>query len=148
MIRTFARRAVLAAVLLATLPAITLAATPGPALASAPPATIHFENQALLQADGSVLVTVDYSCPPDGPSTGSPGYLTVAVVEGSSLEGGGVTSGGASVSPVCDDRKHTVTLDIPGLSGPFQPGDAAASAQVKDGSQIFSASTQAELKVK
>jgi hypothetical protein len=133
MIRTFARRVALAAVPLVTLPAIMLAATPGPALASAPPATIHFTNQAPLQADGSVLVTVVFSCPPSG----GPGILTVDVEEG-------VNSGFLSINTAgCNDRKQTMTLDI---SGPFRPGDAAAFAQITIGT--ISASTQTELKVK
>jgi hypothetical protein len=106
------------------------------AVASTPLATIQFHNQALLQPDGSVLVTMDYSCFPG--LTSSAGVLSLNVQQPQA-------DGQASATATCDDSKHIVTLDAkPGL---FTPGDAAASATVTNLTSSGKA-TQAELTVK
>ena len=136
MLRTFARRAAAAAVPLITLPVLALAAAPGTALASAPSATIQFQNQARLQPNGSVLVTLDYSCNPG--FFGNPGNLQV------NLEQPGAY-GFTFTSATCDDQKHTVTLDV--APGPFTPGTASATAFISNDSGNSSKGIQAELKV-
>jgi hypothetical protein len=134
-LRSFARRAAIAAVPLITLPVMLLAAAPGTALASAPAATISFQPQAQLVIDGSeVAVTVDYSCPP------APGFFVTNVsVTLQQAEGFGAATGTAT----CDDQKHMLTLDVfgPGLT----TGSAAAFGEVDSGT--ITATTNAELKV-
>src|SRR5690349_17554254 len=103
---------------------------PGATIASAPAATVVFHNQAPLQPDGSVLVTVDYRCLPN--FFGSTGFLFVEV------EQPGV-SGFTSTGATCDDRKHIVTLDVPGA---FTPGAASARVDLSSGSAT--ATTQAK----
>jgi hypothetical protein len=134
MMRQLARRAAVAAVPLLTLPVIMLAAAPGTALASAPSATLQFHNQAKLQADGSVLVTLDYSCNPA--FFGTAGGLGVDVQQPGAF-------GFVSTTATCDDQKHTVTLDV--APGPFTRGTASAVAEVFNGPSFKE--IQAELKV-
>jgi hypothetical protein len=53
---------------------------------------------------------------------------------------------GFAFSPAtCDDRKHTVTLDI--ARGPFKAGSAFADARL-DNSSSFVAEKQAEIGIK
>ena len=119
---------------LITLPVLALAAAPGTALASAPAATIQFHNQAQLQPNGSILVTLDYSCSPA--FFGSTGNLAVDAQQPG-------TFGDAFTTANCDGRKHTVTLDL--VPGPFTPGTASVIAEVSNTNNF--AETQAELKV-
>ena len=134
MMRRLARRALVAAVPLITLPVLALAAAPGTALASTPAATIQFHNQAQLQPDGSILVTLDYSCSPA--FFGSTGDLGVDAEQPG-------TFGTAFTTANCDGRKHTVTLDV--APGPFTPGTASVIAEVTN--SLNFAETQAQLKV-
>lgn len=135
MLSTFARRATVAAVPLITLPVVMLAAAPGTAQASAPAATIQFQNQAQLLADGSIVVTLDVSC---SPGLGPTGAVNVAANQP------GVVGSNSALVP-CDDQKHTVSIDV--RPGPFHRGTAAAFGEVFSLTGISSATTQAELKV-
>ena len=136
MMHTFARRAAAAAVPLITLPVLALAAVSGTAQASTPAATIQFHNQAQLQADGSVFVTLDYSCNPAV-------FGTTGTLEAEAQQPG--VDGFNVATATCDDQKHTVTLDLaPGL---FTPGTAAVFAEVFNNSGANFKSAQAELKV-
>lgn len=130
MLRTLALRVAL----IAAAALMMVAFAPGATLASAPSATVAFHNQAPLQPDGSVLVTVDYRCLPN--FFGSIGFLFVEVEQPGAF---GFTSIGAT----CDDRKHTVALDVPGA---FTPGTASVRADLSSGSAT--ATTQAKLHVK
>ena len=114
---------------------VPLAVAPGTAGASAASATIQIENQAQLQPDGSVLVTIDYSCLNGG--VGVPSSIFIEVRQPSS-------AGTASGSATCDDQKHKATLDV--IPGPFNPGPAFVSAVAGNG--FSNASTQAEIMVK
>jgi hypothetical protein len=138
MMRQLALRAAVAAVALITLPVLALAAAPGTALASAPSATLQFLNQARLQPDGSVLVTLNYSCLPS--AAGSPGILFVAAEQP-----GVFGQNGEGTPATCDGNKHMVTIDL--APGPFTRGTAAAIAEVINFSGTSSKEIQAELKV-
>ena len=136
MMRTFARRAAAAAVPLITLPVLALATAPGTAQASAPAATIQFHSQAQLQPDGSILVTVDYSCNPDF-------FGTTGGLEADAQQPG--ADGFSFTVATCNDQKHTVTLDLaPGL---FTRGTVAAFAEIFNNAGANFKSAQAELKV-
>jgi hypothetical protein len=122
MIRQLACRAVVAAVPLIGLPVLVLAAAPGTALASVPSPSISFHGQKIqLQPDGSVDVTVDYSCiyGTVGPST-----VIVTVVQPA------VTATNSTGNINCDGQKHTVTVDVLGTR-PFTPGNASVTATVQ-----------------
>ena len=110
---------------------------PSTASATAPPATIQIENQAQLQPDGSVLLTVDWSCDPnfDGPT----GTLLTAVDQPGA-------TGNAAAVVACDDQKHKTTLD--NVPGPFHPGLATAFADLRSTNGGGNAFTQAEMTVK
>jgi hypothetical protein len=129
MVRTLVRMAAIAAV------PLTLALTPVSTAASAPAATIHIVNQANLQPDGSVSLTVVYSCTP--PAFGQ-GQVFVSVQQPV-----GVFGFGSLFPAACDDKSHHATLVV--SPGPFHPGSATAQAFV---SSAAFAQTQAEVKVK
>jgi hypothetical protein len=135
MMRTFARRAAVAAVPLITLPVLALAAASGAAQASTPAATIQFHNQAQLQPGGSVLVTLDYSCNPAV-------FGTTGTLQAEAQQPG--VDGFNVATATCDDQKHTVTLDL--TPGPFTRGTASASAVIFSAGNN-NAQTQAELRV-
>ena len=136
MLSTFARRAAVAAVPLITLPVVVLAAAPGTAQATAPSATIQFQNQAQLQSNGSIVVTLDASCNPG--FSGPTGFIDAQAQQPG-------TFGSSFASFPCDDQKHIVKLDL--VPGPFTRGTASAFAFVEDSNGISEAQTQAELKV-
>jgi hypothetical protein len=136
MLRTFARRAAAAAVPLITLPVLALAAAPGTAQASAPAATIQFHDQAQLQTDGSIIVTLDYSCNPAV-------YGTTGELQAEAQQPG-VDGFGFTITATCNDQKHTMTLDL--MPGPFMRGTASATATISSAGNN-TAQTQAELKV-
>jgi hypothetical protein len=140
MMRQLMRRAAVAAVPLITLPVLALAAAPGTALASAPSASLQIHGQAQLQPDGSVIVTLDYSC--DGGFFGPTGSLEVTVDQPAA-------AGQIFNIVACDNRKHIVTVDVPDAFGtvPFTRGTAAAAANISNGLGSSFAVTQAELKV-
>jgi hypothetical protein len=95
-----------------------LVALSGTSLAKAPANTIQFIDQARLQPDGSVVVTVDYSCFPPSPFV-TPGLDVRLSQPTGSVE---IITGAT-----CDGTKHMEAFD---LSGPFAPGPAAASATI------------------
>jgi hypothetical protein len=128
MIRQLARRAAVAAVPLITLPVLVLAAAPGTALASAPSASLQFLGQAQLQSDGSVVVTLDYSCMPGTP--GAAGWLQATVSQSGTTAGLNYFE---QISVTCDGHKHIVSVDVPVESGPgFTKGPASAVADVSN----------------
>ena len=140
MIRTFARRAAVATMPLIALPVITLAAAPGPAFATAPSATIHFTDQARLQPNGSVVVTVTYSCFPD--FNGPTGEISV------NMQQDGVGGFANDLAAVCDSTKHTDSLDVIPFPGVFSRGSANATVQVNNFGFTSIATAQALLKVR
>src|SRR5579864_4452930 len=83
---------------------VVLALATGPASATATSAKISIANQAPLLADGSAVVTVTYTCAPNagGTSTG---------MVGADL-GQGPTLGFATTTATCDNRSHSVNLDV------------------------------------
>lgn len=86
-------------------------------------ASIQIVNQAQLQENGKVTLSLVYTCLP-GP-LGSEGELE-AVVEQSEAQGRSMR-----VPATCDDQKHKVTVEVgPALPKPFSPGTAAAGAAV------------------
>lgn len=88
-----------------------------------PSITISIENQAHLLADGSVNVTVTYSCLP-GFGSGSTGAISGTLEQ---TQAAGQSSGTA----VCDDQNHTIVLNM--SPGPFTRGTAAASVTIVSG---------------
>jgi hypothetical protein len=115
---------------------LVLALLPASAPANPPAATISFVGGGTLLSDGTVNVTLHYSClPPD------PGGI------GASLDESG-TAFGSSVpeTAICDGRNHTVTLNIVG--GPFSPGIATGTASVFNGSSSAVASANDQVTIK
>jgi hypothetical protein len=129
MVHRLVRMAAIAAVPLA------LALTPVSTAASAPAATIHIVNQANLQPDGSISLTVVYSCTP---SAFGPGFVSAFVQQPV-----GVSGSGSLFPATCDDKSHHATLIV--SPGPFHQGSATAQAFV-EGAAF--AQTQAEVKVR
>jgi hypothetical protein len=125
MLRTLARRVVLVAV-----PLAMLAAAPGTAVATPTLASVQFKGPALFQPDGGVLVTLGYSCYPSLPGNTS----GIIFAEVQSLVNGNELAGGALAT--CDDKNHTVTLDVNELPpasfnhGPLARGPGVGFAQV------------------
>ena len=136
MIRTVARFAAVTAsvTMLALLPAAASANVTFHA------GSIQYANKAQLQEDGTVLMTFTYQCvpgiafEPEEPT----GAIDVSVQQPEAF--------GFVASPAtCDDRKHTVTLDIG--PGPFKAGSAFADASLFN-SNSFVAEKQAEIQIK
>jgi hypothetical protein len=98
--------------------------------------SIQFANKAQLQEDGSVVMTVTYDCVPS--FFGTEGSVEMKVEQPG-------TFGVAAVPANCDDRKHTVTLDIG--PGPFKAGSAIATAILNDSTEVV-AQKQAEIQIK
>jgi hypothetical protein len=94
--------------------AAVLAAVPAVAAAGAS-ATVQPQSQAKLQPDGSALVTITYSCFP-GLGLGASGTMAVDLEQLN-------TAGFAGTAVTCDDRSHTITLDV--APGPFTKGEAS-----------------------
>src|SRR2546421_7596959 len=116
MVHTLVRMAAIAAV------PLTLALTPVSTAASAPATTIHIVNQANLQPDGSVSLTVVYSCTP---SAFGPGFVSAFVQQPV-----GVSGSGSLFPATCDDKSHHATL-IASLK-PIHQGSATAQAFLQD----------------
>jgi hypothetical protein len=92
------------------------------------PAAIDVQDQALLSSDGTVALTVDYTCIP-GPGGNTVGKLTTNVTQGT------IVSSPTNTSAICDDFSHTVvTHNGP---GPFSEGSAMATAQVENSAGDF-----------
>lgn len=92
----------------------------GPASATTPPGSISITNQAVLLADGSVVLTVSYTCAP------AAGNVTVGTLQ-TAVQQGPIVGNGTAVA-TCDNRKHTVSVD--NSPGPFRQGTANAVAEV------------------
>jgi hypothetical protein len=131
--RTVARLATVGAIS-ATMLALLPAAAPANITSHA--GSIQFANKAQLQEDGSVVMTVTYDCVPS--FFGTEGSIEMKVEQPG-------TDGFAAVLANCDDRKHTVTLDI--APGPFVAGSAIATAFLNDATETV-AEKQAEIQIK
>ena len=102
--------------------------------------SIQYANKAQLQEDGTVLMTFTYQCVPgfEGFPEAESGRIEVRVQQPEAF--------GFGFAPAtCDDRKHTVTLDIG--PGPFKAGSAFADASLFN-SNSFVAEKQAEIQIK
>jgi hypothetical protein len=102
--------------------------------------SIQYANKAQLQGDGTIMMTFTYECVPgfEGFPGAESGRLEVSVQQ--------PEVDGFAVSPAtCNDRKHTVTLDI--APGPFKEGSAFAEARL-DNSMNFVAEKEAEIQIK
>ena len=115
MIRTVARFAAVTATSMTMLVLLPAAASANVTFHAG---SIQYANKAALQEDSTVLMTFTYQCvpgfefKPEEPT----GFIRVFVQQPEAY--------GFVASPAtCDDRKHTVTLDIG--PGPFKAGSAA-----------------------
>jgi hypothetical protein len=121
--------------------AVLFGSAAGVANASPPSATLQFHNQLQLQADGTVLVTIDYSCNPG--LFGTSGTFEVEVDQPETV---GLTYGQPAT---CDGQKHIVTVGVGPAAGygPYTLGSASVAAEVISNSGTSSAQAQAALKV-
>ena len=136
MIRTVARFAAVTAAAVTMLALLPAAASANVTFHAG---SIQFANKAQLQGDGSVLMTFTYQCVPgfEAPLAES-GRLEVNVQQPEA-------DGFVFAPATCDDRKHTVTLDIG--PGPFKEGSAFADARLENSTE-FVAEKQAEISIK
>jgi hypothetical protein len=134
------KRTVACLTTVASLSLVALGLVPAAAPASTPSASLHFTNQAALQEDGTVLVSLIYLCNPS--AFGGPAGSVAARLE----QGEPPAYGEAFALAECNGKKHTVTLDI--APGPFSPGPATAQAVVFNADFSSEAETRAVLKVK
>ena|SRR5438093_13477265 len=104
--------------------AVGVLALPVSGSATTPPGSIAIANQAQLLTDGSVVLTVSYTCAP-GPANDTTGVVVSSVQQGAII-------GSASALATCDNRKHTAHLD--NVVGPFSQGTANAVAAVENSS--------------
>ena len=120
MIRTVARFAAVTATSVTMLALLPAAASANVTFHAG---SIQYANKAALQEDGTVLMTFTYQCvpgiafEPEEPT----GAIDVSVQQPQA-------DGFAFALATCDDRKHTVTLDIG--PGPFKAGSAFADARL------------------
>jgi hypothetical protein len=114
---------------------LVLALLPASAPANTAAATISFVGGGTLQTDGSVDVTLRYSCLP--PITGG--------IE-ASLDEGGLAFGANLEVAICDGKNHSVTLNM--APGVFTPGIAAGTASVSNdnGSAVAHANDQVTIR--
>jgi hypothetical protein len=96
---------------------LALALLPASAPANPAAATISFVGGGTLLSDGTVEVTLHYSCLP--PSGGIDATLD---------ESGMAFGSSVPALAVCDGRNHSVMLNM--VPGPFTPGIAAGTATV------------------
>ena len=109
----------------------------GTALADNNPAiVIMIENNGYLQPNGSVNVTIDYSCLP-GFGSGPAGAMTGTLEQTQAF-------GQSSQTVTCDDHTHTTVMNF--APGPFTRGVAAASVTIVNGANQ-SATQNAEVTV-
>jgi hypothetical protein len=118
---------------------VLLAVATGTAPANTPSASYQFVNQAQLQENGTVNVTVYYLCQPS--RGGSIGFIDVL------LEQPGV-SGASGQEAKCDDQKHKVTFAVGPFSGAFSRGSAAARGEVLNNTASSIAEKQAEITIR
>jgi hypothetical protein len=133
--RTVARLAAAAAA-----SAVMLAIAPAAAPANTPSASIQFVNQAKLQEDGTVLVSLYYQCLPSAVG-GTAGFVAMRLEQTEEF-----AYGEAFASANCNDQKHKVTFDV--APGPFHPGSATAQAVVDNANGSSFAQKFAELTVR
>jgi hypothetical protein len=115
---------------------LVLTLLPATAPANTPAGTISFAGNGSLLDDGTVDVTLHYSCLPPGP-----GEIDVALDEGG-------TAFAFVISPLatCDGRTHSVTVNM--APGPFTPGTATGNATVFNFDGQVVASTSDRLAIK
>src|SRR5438876_394340 len=101
---------------------VVLALATGPASATATSAKVTIGNQALLLPDGSAVLTVTYTCAP-GPAGDTTGTVAADIGQGPIL-------GFGSATATCDNRSHSVNLDV--APGPFSQGSATALGIVQN----------------
>ena len=120
--------------LIAVIGLLVLALLPASAPANPASGTISFTGTGTLLTDGTVDVTLHYSClPPSG------GFVFA------NLNENGVSSGSGFLAPAtCDGRTHSVTLNM--APGPFTRGTAAGFAEVANGA-VF-ATTQQQVTIR
>jgi len=97
-------------------------------------------NQAKLQENGTVLVSLYYQCLPSAVG-GTAGFVAMRLeqTEGSAY--------GEAFDPAnCNGQKHKVTFDV--APGPFHPGSATAQAVVSNASDSSRAEKFAKLTVR
>ena len=138
------KRTVACLTVVGSLSLVALGIVPVAASASTPSASVHFTNQAVLQEDGTVLVSVTYLCNPSafgGPEEFN-GFVAARAEQGEPPADGEQFVPG----PNCDGQKHKVTLDL--APGPFHPGRATAQAAVSNTDGSSHAETTAVLRVK
>jgi hypothetical protein len=117
---------------------VVLALATGPASATATNAKITVANQAQLLPDGSVVVTVSYTCAP-GPAGDTTGTVASDVGQGPLI-------GFGEAPAVCDNRSHTVNLDVG--PGPFSQGTATALGIVANADDSSFATTSRGITIK
>jgi hypothetical protein len=115
---------------------LALALLPASAPANPAAATISFVGGGTLLDDGSVDVTLHYSCLP---SISGPGGIEASLEQG-------LVFGANLDTAICDGRNHTVTLNM--TPGPFTPGIAGGRASVfnDNGSATASANDQVTIR--
>jgi len=115
---------------------LVLALLPASAPANPAAATISFVGGGTLLIDGSVDVTLRYSCLPGGPGGGLYAELHESVTE----------FGTSPALAICDRKNHSATLNM--VPGPFSPGIAAGTATVfnDSGSAVAYANDQVMIK--
>jgi hypothetical protein len=115
---------------------VALAMLPASAPAASPSGTVSFGGEGKIQSNGTLNVTLKFDCLPP-----SPGTIEVTIDEG----GMGFGTGEATMLP-CDDRNHTVIVNVPG--GPWVPGTVTANANLfnADGQVVVSASQEVQIK--
>jgi hypothetical protein len=116
---------------------LALALLPASAPANPPAATISFVGGGTLLDDGSVDVTLHYSCLP--PSNPGPGGIEASLQQG-------LVFGANLETAICDGRNHSVTLNM--APGPFMPGIAGGKASVSNdnASALASANDQVTIR--
>ena len=137
MIRTVARFAAVTATSVTMLALLPAAASANVTFHAG---SIQYANKAQLQEDGTALMTFTYQCVPgfEGFPEAESGRLEVRVQQPEAF-------GFAFAPATCDDRKHTVTLDIG--PGPFKEGSAFANASLRNTGGVV-AEKQAEIQIK
>ena len=121
---------------------LVLALLPASAPANTAAATISFVGGGTLLSDGTVEVTLRYSCLPPG-IAGTGGGID-ATLEESDTAAFGTT---APAMATCDGKNHSVTLTMASLV-PFTPGIAAGKANVFNdtGSAMATANDQVTIR--
>jgi hypothetical protein len=115
---------------------LVLTLLPATAPANPPAGTISFAGNGSLLDDGTVDVTLHYSCLPPGP-----GEIDVELDEGG-------TAFAFAISPLaaCDGKNHSVTVNM--APGPFTPGVATGNATVFNFDAAVLASTSQQVMIK